>query len=227
VRLVGPLAAFGLTAPLAAGGCRADGGDCLGPLVHTCALRRSAGEITWWNRASWLIRCTIDPQINRKARINHEDSAIIALASEFGARGTRVILIGRCCREGKRTSATLATSVPAGMRSASPIVAVRAYADTRASSRHSGTVRTRSNDVDAPFMQLERRGWDIHVVSAGRTGAGGAGGGGRRNVLGPQEHQDGRTGARRPPRERYEGAAADRKAGGSPPPCRVRLEPLM
>ena len=33
--------------------------------------------------------------------------------------------------------------------------------------RHSDTVRTNSYGVDAPFMQLQRHGWDIHAVSAG------------------------------------------------------------
>jgi len=37
---------------------------------------------------------------------------------------------------------------------------------------HSGTVRTRSFDVDVPFMQLERHGWDIHAVSEGRNPGG-------------------------------------------------------
>jgi hypothetical protein len=32
--------------------------------------------------------------------------------------------------------------------------------------RHSGTARTRSYGVDVPFMQLQRHGWDIHIVSA-------------------------------------------------------------
>ena len=32
--------------------------------------------------------------------------------------------------------------------------------------RHSGTARTRSYGVNAPFMQLQRHGWDIHAVSA-------------------------------------------------------------
>jgi hypothetical protein len=38
--------------------------------------------------------------------------------------------------------------------------------------RHFSTTRTRSYDVDVPFMQLERHGWDIHAVSAGRARAG-------------------------------------------------------
>jgi hypothetical protein len=32
--------------------------------------------------------------------------------------------------------------------------------------RHSGTARTSSYDVNVPFMQLQRHGWDIHIVSA-------------------------------------------------------------
>ena len=27
-----------------------------------------------------------------------------------------------------------------------------------------GTVRTKTYDVDVPFMQLQRHGWDIHAV---------------------------------------------------------------
>ena len=30
---------------------------------------------------------------------------------------------------------------------------------------HSGPARTRPYDVNVPFMQLERHGWDIHAVS--------------------------------------------------------------
>ena len=29
---------------------------------------------------------------------------------------------------------------------------------------HYGTVRTKTYDVDVPFMQLERHGWDIHAL---------------------------------------------------------------
>jgi hypothetical protein len=39
--------------------------------------------------------------------------------------------------------------------------------------RHSGTAHTRSYGVNVPFMQLERRGWDIHALSADRTRAAG------------------------------------------------------
>ena len=36
--------------------------------------------------------------------------------------------------------------------------------DTGANSAHPGTTRTKTYDVDVPFMQLERHGWDIHAV---------------------------------------------------------------
>src|SRR5690348_10323624 len=39
------------------------------------------------------------------------------------------------------------------------------YAGIEADLSHSGSARTRSYDVNVPFMQLERRGWDIHAVS--------------------------------------------------------------
>jgi hypothetical protein len=35
---------------------------------------------------------------------------------------------------------------------------------------HSGTGRTKTYDVNVPFMQLERHGWGIHAVSAGPAG---------------------------------------------------------
>ena len=34
----------------------------------------------------------------------------------------------------------------------------------QADSSHSGTASTRSFDVDVPFMQLQRHGWDIHAL---------------------------------------------------------------
>jgi hypothetical protein len=43
----------------------------------------------------------------------------------------------------------------------------RLWRTRRADLRHSGIARTRSFDVNVPFMQLERHGWDIHAVSAG------------------------------------------------------------
>jgi hypothetical protein len=45
--------------------------------------------------------------------------------------------------------------------------AVRSASDAKADFSYSDTPRTRSYDVDVPFMQLERHGWDIHAVSAG------------------------------------------------------------
>jgi hypothetical protein len=41
---------------------------------------------------------------------------------------------------------------------------------TEADISHAGTARTKTYDVNVPFMQLERHGWDIHAVSADRTG---------------------------------------------------------
>ena len=38
--------------------------------------------------------------------------------------------------------------------------------DARVNFRHSGTARTRSYGVDATFTLFQRRGWDIHAVSA-------------------------------------------------------------
>jgi hypothetical protein len=37
-------------------------------------MGRSGGDparLSWWIRAPWSIRCTIDPPIHRQARINH------------------------------------------------------------------------------------------------------------------------------------------------------------
>ena len=39
---------------------------------------------------------------------------------------------------------------------------------------HSGTARTKAYDVDATSTTYEQHGWDIHALSAGRTGAEGA-----------------------------------------------------
>jgi hypothetical protein len=36
--------------------------------------------------------------------------------------------------------------------------------DTKAHSRYSDTVCTKTKGVDAAFMQLQRRGWDIHAL---------------------------------------------------------------
>ena len=49
--------------------------------------------------------------------------------------------------------------------------ALRCGAAVRADLRHSGTVRIKTYGVDVPFMQLERHGWDIHIVSAEPDGA--------------------------------------------------------
>ena len=38
-----------------------------------CHLGHLAGRITWWIRVMRLIWCTLDPLINRRARINHDD----------------------------------------------------------------------------------------------------------------------------------------------------------
>jgi len=45
---------------------------------------RRAVERSWLKRAPWLIRCTIDPLIHRKARINHERVRVIKPVIEFG-----------------------------------------------------------------------------------------------------------------------------------------------
>ena len=37
-------------------------------------------------------------------------------------------------------------------------------ADAKANFRHTGTARTRPYGVNVPFTQLERHGWDIHIV---------------------------------------------------------------
>jgi hypothetical protein len=42
----------------------------------------------------------------------------------------------------------------------------------KSSSYHSDTAHIRSFDVNVPFMQLEVHEWDIHAISAGRSGAG-------------------------------------------------------
>ena len=55
-------------------------------LVHKFIVRRSAAETTWWIRAMWLIWCTIDPRINRIARINHVIFTIIVLVDELWCR---------------------------------------------------------------------------------------------------------------------------------------------
>ena len=50
-------------------------------MVHVCVVRWPAAEIAWLIRVIRLIRCTIDPQINHKAQINHVKVTIIVLVS--------------------------------------------------------------------------------------------------------------------------------------------------
>jgi len=50
-------------------------------LVHKCIARRSDAKRSWLIQAMRLIRCTIDPQINHKARINHVKVTMIVLVS--------------------------------------------------------------------------------------------------------------------------------------------------
>ena len=53
-----------------------------GCLVHACTVRRPIAKGSWWIGALRLIRCTIGPQINHEAQINHVKFAGIVLMSE-------------------------------------------------------------------------------------------------------------------------------------------------
>ena len=44
---------------------------------------RWGAERSWLIRVIWLIRCTIDPQINHKAWINHVKVKMLVLVSEW------------------------------------------------------------------------------------------------------------------------------------------------
>ena len=61
-------------------------------VVRECALVRQFRKRSWWIRASGLIWCTIDPQINHRARINPADSSgyrTHELIAVEDVRGTR------------------------------------------------------------------------------------------------------------------------------------------
>src|SRR5262249_49810934 len=45
-------------------------GDGWGAVVRKRRVMSPARKRSWWKRASWLIWCTIGPQINHEARIN-------------------------------------------------------------------------------------------------------------------------------------------------------------
>ena len=49
----------------------------------------------------------------------------------------------------------------------------RGRGDLTYNDSHSDVARTKTYGVNVPFMQLERHGWDIHAVSAGRSGTSG------------------------------------------------------
>ena len=50
--------------------------------MNTCSMTYVAAKRSWLIRVMRLIRCTIDPQINHEARINHAKIAVIVLVSE-------------------------------------------------------------------------------------------------------------------------------------------------
>ena len=52
-------------------------------MMHKQHVVIAAVQLTWWIRVMRLIRCTIDPQINHEARINHVNPTKIVLVSEF------------------------------------------------------------------------------------------------------------------------------------------------
>ena len=65
-------------------------------VVRERALVRQFRKRSWWIRASWLIWCTIGPQINHRAQINPTDSSghrTHELIVVEDVRGTRERLI--------------------------------------------------------------------------------------------------------------------------------------
>jgi hypothetical protein len=91
---------------------------------------------------------------------------------------------------GSGTSSGTACNQAVPLRCFLPIYGLgRGVARMESDFSHAGTARTRSFDVNVPFMQLEQHGWDIHAVSAGPDGAKGTE---RRSqdYLGTQKHQE-------------------------------------
>jgi hypothetical protein len=89
---------------------------------------------------------------SRSVRVNHEQGGVAGPAALLlRLRSGRAAVIGDICSPRRR----------------------RRHANVRVNFRHSDTARTKTYGVDVPAMQLERRGWDIHALSAGRerTGA--------------------------------------------------------
>jgi hypothetical protein len=76
-------------------------------------------------------------------------NVVVQLRGEFPPKRGLPALVGRCDRgalgHGRRGSVSF---------------------EREGDISHSGTARTRSFDVNVAFMQLERHGWDIHIVSA-------------------------------------------------------------